>query len=223
MAHLKHGSLGKQFNSTIKQEPAYILEKNILFIWIGSKIPQKYITNVQSYVNNNPSYAIYLFTDANNRSLCVPGVNVMFVDDMQLVNRDIFDIEQNYGAKADILRYELVHNYGGIYCDIDSVSVKAFDHGFERAFVTYTLAPYYNIQNACFGFPKGSMFLQYVIGALKENYHSETSVVKKTGPTFFTTCFVNYNDDNIALIDQKYLIFKTPESYTYHTMDHNWK
>ena len=39
---------------------------------------------------------------------------------MNLVNKIHYDNEKRYDGKADILRYELLYNFGGIYIDADS-------------------------------------------------------------------------------------------------------
>ena len=54
-------------------------------------------------------------------------------------HRDLYDAETNWGAKADIARYEIVYQHGGVYCDIDSQSLKPFDGKLRHAFVGATL------------------------------------------------------------------------------------
>ena len=53
------------------------------------------------------------------------------------------------------MRYEVVHQYGGIYMDTDSISVKGLDAAFTQSFVVYSLSPWNNLQNSIFGMPKG--------------------------------------------------------------------
>ncbi|KAA8495534.1 Inositol phosphoceramide mannosyltransferase 3 [Porphyridium purpureum] len=45
------------------------------------------------------------------------------VHSMDMVNRDLYDKEQKYQCKADILRLELLYKYGGVYIDADMVSL----------------------------------------------------------------------------------------------------
>ena len=72
--------------------------------------------------------------------------------------RDVLKTEDELkeaGARSDLLRYEVVHQYGGIYMDTDSISVKGLDAAFTQSFVVYSLSPWNNLQNSIFGMPKG--------------------------------------------------------------------
>ena len=121
------------------------------------------------------------------------------------------------------MRYEVVHAEGGIYTDTDSVAVKPFDINFERSFVAYIHrdgASY--IPNGCFGFRRRSNFMRYVITTLRRNFDRRGNRRYRTGPPFFTACFLRYNDSTFNVINERYLIFRSNDSYTFHTMDATW-
>ena len=117
-------------------------------------------------------------------------------------------------------------HYGGIYFDIDSVALKPFDGNFKKSFVTFS-PDYRNLSNAVFGFAKNSNFLHFV---LKITILLTTKSFKKewppsrTGPAYFTSCFLKYSDNRINLINKAFLIDRRSASYlyTYHTYDANW-
>ena len=44
-----------------------------------------------------------------------------------LVNRDLFYASENTGHRADVLRLEVLHRYGGVYTDIDVLPQKPLD------------------------------------------------------------------------------------------------
>jgi mannosyltransferase OCH1-like enzyme len=46
------------------------------------------------------------------------------VSEMQMENKYFYDHEQSYNGKSDILRYEILYQYGGTYIDADSVLLK---------------------------------------------------------------------------------------------------
>ena len=55
------------------------------------------------------------------------------------------------------------------------LSLSEFGPIFRESFVSFTLDPWYNIENSVFGFPKGSNFLNFVLhgarlSALQEGY-----------------------------------------------------
>jgi mannosyltransferase OCH1-like enzyme len=138
-----------------------------------------------------------------------------------MFSRVLYERETNWGSKADIARYEIIYSCGGIYCDIDSVSLRPFDDLFERPFVAGILHTWNNVSNAVFGFPRHSSFLAFVLRSLTlATHHAE--IPSRTGPTFFTTCVVSANDSRIRIIDQGLLIQRSTTGYSYHTCDANW-
>ena len=106
-----------QLDTNIKPEVEYDVPEQLHFIWIGSPIPLKYIKHVESFRTQNKQYEIYLWVD-NNSSLQMlqnQSFHVQKIQTSLLINREIYDQETNYGTKSDILRYELVFQYGGIF------------------------------------------------------------------------------------------------------------
>lgn len=212
--------LNKNFPVGMTKETKYVLENHIHFVWLGSTLPAKYVQNIQSY-RKNTSYTLHLWADRDQ----TPINRVVFhrVSTLALVNQKQFAEETNLAAKCDILRYEIIYQFGGIYCDIDSVCLKPFDDHFSESFVSDETDFYKNITNAVFGFPKHSKFLEYVISALGVHYSKTVEFIpSRTGPMFFTTCLLNYNDSQQRTISQNYLVKRTSHSYTYHTNDKNW-
>ena len=95
-------------NSFLKNNPQKI-PKIIHQIWIGPKeVPWKWINSFkEDFRNKYPGWKYYLWTDKE-------------VAKLNLVNKIHYDNEKRYDGKADILRYELLYNFGGIYIDADS-------------------------------------------------------------------------------------------------------
>tara|TARA_B100001059_G_C17809273_1_gene571223 strand:- start:63 stop:1016 length:954 start_codon:yes stop_codon:yes gene_type:complete len=95
-------------NSFLKNNPQKI-PKIIHQIWIGPKdVPWKWINSFkEDFMKKHPGWKYYLWTDKE-------------VAKLNLVNRIHYDNEKKYYGKADILRYELLYKFGGIYIDADS-------------------------------------------------------------------------------------------------------
>jgi mannosyltransferase OCH1-like enzyme len=210
--------------------------KNMHFVWIGSPIPYKYVKNIQTFVATNKpiGFTFTLWVDTDTPPIDditiidirsnFPGPNGIFI------NRATYDIETNWSAKADILKYELIYHVGGIYCDLDAKSLKAYDEHFAHAFVCHAGQPYNDIGTCFFGFPAGSHFLKYVIDCIAEvrtysfNFASLPTPIRVcllTGPILFTQCFQNYNDPGIQMINQDLVVLQpnNPDAYSYHTFD----
>ena len=101
------------------------MSKIIHQIWLGPKAPPKWCMDSWriDYIKNNPDWKYMLWTEKE-------------VKDLNLVNRTEYDSEPTVRGKADILRYEIIYNFGGIYCDVDSISMKEFDANFSFSLYT---------------------------------------------------------------------------------------
>ena len=67
---------------------------------------------IKTWQDMNPDWKHMLWTDDN-----LPEIS----------NKLQFDAMKELAGKADILRYELLHNYGGFFIDADSICVKPLD------------------------------------------------------------------------------------------------
>ncbi len=86
------------------------IPKIIHQIWLGPLEPLKAAMNTWSKLH--PDWEYMLWTEENMPSL---------------VNQEAFDKSDNYPQKSDILRYELLYNYGGVYVDADEHCIKPLD------------------------------------------------------------------------------------------------
>ena len=89
------------------------IPKIIHQIWLGPKKRPQWCLDSwsQEYIQNNPDWEYKLWTDVE-------------VKELKLLNRELYDKEPTMRGKSDILRYELLYKYGGIYIDADSLSIN---------------------------------------------------------------------------------------------------
>ena len=97
-----------KINMYLAKNPQKI-PKIIHQIWIGpQKVPWKWINSFRNdFRRKYPGWKYYLWT--NKR-----------VKTFNIQNQKEYNYEKSYAGKADILRYELLHKFGGIYIDADS-------------------------------------------------------------------------------------------------------
>jgi len=107
--YYKHNNYEKAFKS---QEP--LIPKIIHQIWIGGKVPEKFKALMQSWQDKHPDWEYKLWTDQE--------VELFVFED-----KTAFLKAKNMGSKADILRYEILYKYGGIYVDCDFECIKPLD------------------------------------------------------------------------------------------------
>jgi len=225
--NLQKGSFPQfyQFHDSPIPEKVLEIPQIFHFIWINKPLPFKYLRNIEMCFQLNSHYKIFLWIDTNSKHLQFSNLwNVRHIDSLETPK--IFRSEIDIGALTDLIKYEVVLKNGGIYLDTDSVCVKEFSPVFQRSFVSHTNEPYNNIQASVFGFPMNSTFLQFVfesakINSLREDYKN-LFVFEKYGPPFFTTMFVKFNDSNINMIHQEYLVQNTSASVMFQTSDASW-
>jgi len=204
------------------------------FLWIVQIIPDKYLEAITEFEEKNPDYQIFFWTDNNS----LPKVQsrsswtIKDVNSLNLTIPDVIDGENEsagwgwIGAKSDLLRYEIVYQYGGIYLDTDSKSLESFGPIFQESFVCY-VSGYNTLDNSVFGMPVGSKFLRFVLESAKLNFQLEEFkkriVYLRYGPTFLGKMFFKFNDERINIIDSRYLIFNyTNSNYMIQTNDQSW-
>lgn len=97
------------------------------FIWIGPKeFPMESIENVKSWIANNPDWTFKFWTD-RNRALPHPDMQRVLVQDFTFTQlQDCYEASENYAEKADVLRYEILFQEGGVYVDHDIKCIKSF-------------------------------------------------------------------------------------------------
>ena len=111
-----------------------MIPKIIHQIWIGpKKCPDIWINTFRiDYINKNPEYQYFLWTEDN--------IDTLFNDFP--IYRIVYDLEKTYNGKSDILRYLILYIHGGIYIDADSVWIneKSFDSLLEQVNDSYVFA-----------------------------------------------------------------------------------
>jgi inositol phosphorylceramide mannosyltransferase catalytic subunit len=74
-------------------------------IWLGSdEMPEEYVRFGESWREHHPGWEMWTWTDSNLPPLTYPGA---------------LERCRNFGEASDVLRYEALYRYGGIYVDTD--------------------------------------------------------------------------------------------------------
>jgi hypothetical protein len=74
---------------------------------------------IDTFADMNPSYELLVWTDADAAGL-------------SMFNRAQFDATKNFGLKSDLMRYELLHQFGGFYVDVDYECLQPLEEFFGR-------------------------------------------------------------------------------------------
>ena len=89
------------------------IPKIIHQIWIGpNKMPRVWMkTFYEDYIKMFPDWKYQLWTEKE-------------INNLNMINKDIYNQEPTMWGKADIARYEILYKYGGVYVDADSVWIN---------------------------------------------------------------------------------------------------
>jgi hypothetical protein len=148
-------------------------------IWLGgNEMPRIYNEYVLSWALTYTECKFMLWHDKNIPSNLMSG---------NLINK-----VPSVVCKADILRYELMYKYGGVYIDMDFLSIHRMPPStFFGTFFGCESSEF--ITNSIIGsYPKNPVFLR-ILNALRPNIESfgykETNISLLSGPRFITSLY----------------------------------
>lgn len=155
------------------------IPKIVHLIWVGpNKIPETYTACMESIKKFLPSWECKLWTDAD-----IPG--------LKLTSAKYYDEETNYGGKADILRYELLYRYGGVFLDIDfevTQDLSPLHAAYEFYCCLMPSTRISVISNGVIGSIPGHPILRHCLDSLGK-HRKDPFVLERTGPILFQSSF----------------------------------
>lgn len=180
------------------------IPKIIHWVWLGSPLPQKYIDLQKKWrkVHSDWECKVWLDDDVNK---------------LALINRDAFNACDNWGAKSDIVRYEILYRYGGLYVDTDFECVKSFEKlhhacnfyagiGYEKKVIILNgligAVPYHPIIKNCIDMIQS----QRIVAQTQPK--APHAIMNNTGPYLLTRAIFNNAyvlNDQILLLPITYL------------------
>ncbi len=164
-----------------------VIPKIIHQIWLGPKTPPAIFKKSQESIQKlYPDWEYKLWTDAD-------------VSHLGLYNQKYYDLSDNFGAKADILRYELLYRYGGIYLDVDFICKKPFDRllYYDLFVGIQPIDCVAHICNCIIGSIPGQSVLNDCVISLGESWDNdgENNILNMVGPMHFQRSFMKFVDD----------------------------
>lgn len=177
------------------------IPKIIHQIWLGSEFPEKYEAFRDSWLRMHPDWVYKLWTDSD-------------IEKLNLVCKDLYNKIENYGAKSDIARYEILYRFGGLYIDTDFECLKPFDifhHTLDFYAGSYH-ADDFGIYNGLLAAAPESPVLKECIDRILKVSNipkSPGDILNMTGPKLLTDSFIHIAFHKA----ERYVIF--PITYFY--------
>jgi hypothetical protein len=92
-----------------------LIPKKIHQTWVGPlQIPEEYIEYSKTWQKLHPDWEYKLWRDED-------------VENWDFPNKDLYNKASTYQEKSNILRYEILNKYGGLYVDVEYKALKKFD------------------------------------------------------------------------------------------------
>ena len=156
-------------------------------IWIGkNKKPECWMETWTKELINHPQWTYKLWTEKE-------------INDLEWCNKDIYDSETDYACKADILRYEILKQFGGVYVDADIVLLNTnFFKLFESNQNQFCVAkePGKNLlSNSIIACEKNNNIIKHIIIECRNNYiknRKNSYPYQVTGPFLITSLYHKY-------------------------------
>lgn len=195
--------LEKLYTQNLRPEnPQGIIPKVVHQIWLGSLVPKKFEGLMKTWMALN-GFQYKLWTDKE-------------AAEMPMQNRKLFDALKNYGAKSDVLRYEILYQEGGLYVDTDFECVNPSffrwaheQYDFYAGIETLAGSPKIHVCTALLGAKKGHLLLKKVVEGLA-NTSKDAEIIDGTGPGYFTKKFFEYYQNPVDTVD---IAFTPPYFY----------
>ena len=171
-----------QFNpSVLMPQKDLIIPKIIHQIWIGGEVPEVFKKYMETWQALHPDWEYILWTDEKVKEL------------FPLYNQQFYDQNDGMGVKSDLLKWEIIYRFGGVYTDVDFECLRPLDqlhytYDFYTGFQPFD-AYFVQLGAALFAAYPGHPILKHCIETIKDDWH-EKGAPKKSGPVHFSKSFI---------------------------------
>ncbi len=155
------------------------IPKIIHQIWIGDrKIPSKLQKYQISWKEKNPNWEYKLWTNETVKNYTFANQNLKY----------LFDLPLTLGERVDVLRYDILYQFGGIYADLDCICLNNFD------IFAYRYDFFAGVFQPMFAKMEAAIFLQNCLVGAKPNH----PIIKKVASLMFENWNNIKNQENEA-------------------------
>lgn len=167
-------------------------------IWLGGNMPeaeQKMVEQVKTNLGDDWSYMLWTEKDIAKLS--------------NFANEELYNQTPNYGQKSDLLRYNILHEIGGVYMDTDFILLRQFDELLDLDFfcgVSYDNQP--SLFNGLMGCTPGNDLITDLLTLDRPLMHNDAmKLMDSTGPFFLTRKLFKHikTNNNICVLPNSFL------------------
>lgn len=142
-------------------------------VWLGDKpLPDRAAEWMPSWREHHPEWQHHLWR----------------TPPFTLINQHEYETAKHPAQQADILRYELLFHFGGVYVDIDTECLQPFDPLLGvNAFAGYERAEDHYLCNAVLGSKPRGELMRLLIRKLPDFWNRNLHFFQESSPVFFST------------------------------------
>lgn len=162
-------------------------------IWLGGPLPTRYQAFSETWSDKNPGWLHRIWLDVDAAGL-------------HMKNRDAFEAATNLGEKSDILRLEILEQFGGVYVDTDFECLSTLEPVRQRRgfFAALSNVGFFEVSNGIIGaapqHPVISRAMEFVggerslegVGRAASSSWIGMPIIKRTGPGAFTHAVMSH-------------------------------
>ncbi|XP_052246388.1 uncharacterized protein LOC127855074 isoform X1 [Dreissena polymorpha] len=195
------------------------VEKIIHQTWKTTEIPARYVDWMKSWSRNHPDWTYMFWTDESARALIAdkyPQVLPAYDGYLENIRR------------ADAMRYAILHEYGGVYADLDMESLQPLDPIIRKYSCVLPQEPYEHpiidsnfehlVINALMICSKGHPLMKKFLDNIPKFAHM-WHVLDSTGPHYITLLYRQYLIDNNIEAGKTNGVYLAPAEYFFPTID----
>ena len=147
------------------------IPRTIHRIWLGGEeMPAEYVAFGETWRRHHPDWEFRTWTDSDLPTLTYP---------------EAFERCRNFGEASDVLRYDVLHQFGGVYVDTDVECLQPIDQLIERVSAFAGFARPNVIGSAIVGAVPGHPAITKTLEAVSAGAGSGPQV-QATGPVALT-------------------------------------
>jgi mannosyltransferase OCH1-like enzyme len=181
-------------------------------IWVGADpFPEEFVAYRQSWIDNHPGWELRLWTEEN-----VPG---------DARRPEVYELLRQPAERSDILRFELLWRFGGVYVDCDFECLRSIEPllGEVTLFAGYRKQGRAN--NALIGAVPGHPLVDRALTEIRPRATYGPVDKDGTGPVFFNRVLADFPEATI--FEQNVFYPRTPngrqKAYAVHHRARAWK
>lgn len=156
------------------------IPKRLHFVWVGSPIPGHLLSNVSEWRALHPDWSVHIWTDKN--------IPILRNSDLYQRAKSVVPLDAVGQFRADILRYELLYDFGGFYADMDTRPLRPIDDAIGGHDVFAAMEDQNWVGNTVLGAIPGHPVMKELVSVLPLNakYNRGMRPNKISGPQFLT-------------------------------------